>query len=487
MSQAAEAAKPTWQDAWIGSMYDPHLFATGVLGYLPAGVPNPGKLDQLEDWQDRFLREFFLAPDDTVTDSPRHSVRAGHGVGKGTVLAILALWFPLTHYDSKCVVTANSQDQLKVNNWPEIRKQAGKLPEDMRSLLDIEEEMIKLKAAPEMAFVVRRTASKSNPEAMQGIHAKHVLYLVDEASGIMDIVFEIAQGSMSTQGAISCLFSNPTRASGFFFDTHHKLRYRWRTRVVNCEDVPRARGHIEDVIAAYGKGSNRYRVRVLGEFPQADDETVIPLELVEGARNREVVTTKFVPVWGVDIARHGDDRCALAKRRGNTLTEPVTWWGGVDLTVTAGKIRRMWEDCLVEDRPSEILIDSIGLGAGVLDMLREQGLPVRGVNVGETPSADDQYARLRDELWFKGRAWFHGRDVKIPADEALIAELTAPTYDFTSNGKIVVEPKKEMKKRGLRSPDLADAFLLTFAGGIDRPVEKRRRWPEERRTSAWAA
>ena len=169
------------------------------------------------------------------------------------------------------------------------------------------------------------------------------------------------------------------------------------------------------------------------------------------AKGRDVETTKFVPV-GVDIARHGDDRCALAKRRGNTLFEPVMWWSGVDLTVSAGKIRRMWEDCPLDDRPSEILIDSIGLGAGVLDMLSEAGLPVRGVNVAETPSASDQYARLRDELWFKGREWFHGRDVKIANDEALIAEFTAPTYDFTSNGKIVVEAKKDMKNAGCARP-----------------------------------
>lgn len=470
---------PVWQRAWVGSRDDPYLFVTGVLGVLPVGADNPSGEPQLEKWQHDALA--LIGANDRV------SIRSGHGVGKTAFICWLILWFVLTRLDCKVPVAANTQNQLRDVVWPEIKKWWRRLPEPLQKQVDVQAERVVLKADPEASFAVARTASKDNTEALAGFHALWLLFLLEEASGIPDIVIEVAMGALSSKGAKAVAIGNPTKASGFFFDTHHKLRDSWKTLVVSSEDVPRARGHIADIISMYGKGSNKYRVRVQGEFPSADDETVIPLELVEGARNRDIATTKFVPVWGVDIARHGDDRCALAKRRGNTLTEPVTWWSGVDLTVSAGKIRRMWEDCLVDDRPSEILIDSIGLGAGVLDMLREQGLPVRGVNVGETPSADDQYARLRDELWFKGRAWFHGRDVKIPADEALIAELTAPTYDFTSNGKIVVEPKKEMKKRGLRSPDLADAFLLTFAGGLDRKIEKRRRWHEESSASAWAA
>lgn len=475
----APANIPAWQRAWVGSRDNPKLFVTGVLGVLPYGADNPIGEPQLEQWQDTAL--------DEIAVHDRVSIRSGHGVGKTAFISWLILWFVLTRLDCKVPVAANTQNQLRDVVWPEVKKWWRRLPEPLQRQVDVLAERVVLKADPEASFAVARTASKDNTEALAGFHAHWLLFLLEEASGIPDTVIEVAMGALSSKGAKAVAIGNPTKASGFFYDTHHKLRDSWRTLKVSSEDVPRARGHIADIISMYGKGSNKYRVRVEGEFPNADDETVIPLELVEGARNREVATTQFVPVWGVDIARHGDDRCALAKRRGNTLTEPVTWWGGVDLTVTAGKIRRMWEDCLIDDRPSEILIDSIGLGAGVLDMLREQGLPVRGVNVGETPSADDQYARLRDELWFKGRAWFHGRDVKIPADEALIAELTAPTYDFTSNGKIVVEPKKEMKKRGLRSPDLADAFLLTFAGGLDRKVEKRRRWHEESSASAWAA
>jgi hypothetical protein len=134
---------------------------------------------------------------------------------------------------------------------------------------------------------------------------------------------------------------------------------------------------------------------------------------------------------------------------------------------------------------SQILIDAIGLGAGVYDRCKELGLPVRAVNVGEAAATRETYMRLRDELWFKARDWFQERWCSVPQDDALIAELTAPTYTFTPTGKLVVESKADMKKRGMRSPDLADAFLLTFACG-ERRKERYRR-PEPRNYSAWAA
>lgn len=466
------APVPAWMLAWAKSRDNPHLFVTEVLGYLPADAPNPTGARQLEKWQDEFLRGFM--------SSARHSVRSGHSVGKGAMISWLILWFVSTHRDAKGILTAVSQDQLRMNNWAELRKQADFLPTALRDQITIEEETIAIKCEPHMSFVTRRTASKNKPEALQGIHAKHVLAICDEASGIDDIVFEIAQGSsMATEGAIWCLFSNPTRTTGFFHATHTKLRDRWKCWHVNCEDVPRARGHIEDVIAAYGKDSNRYRVRVAGLFPTQDDETVIPLDAVLSAKGREIATSNVWPIWGVDVARFGDDTSAVIRRQGNTLLG-LNEWHGLDGAQVAGRIQALYRETPNHLKPREIVVDVIGVGASVYDILRLPGSEcreaVRGANVAELPSTSDEDHRLRDELWFRGRAWFAAKDCHIPTVfttdaekklcEKLISELTAPTYDFTHLGKRVVESKSDMKKRGVPSPNLADAFLLSLAGGV---------------------
>jgi len=432
-----------WALAWKQSANNPLLFVTDVLGTTP------------EPWQAEALN--------AVAQHDRVTIRSGHGVGKTTFLAWLVLWFLLTRKDAKVPIAANSQDQLRDTVWPEIAKWHRRLPEPLKELISVQAERIVVKADPEGSFAVRRTASKDNPEALQGFHAKHLLFLVDEASGIEDVVFEVGAGAL----------------------THHSLRGRWQSLCVNSEDVERARGHIDDIIERYGRESNAYRVRVLGEFPTADDEAVIPLELVESALKRDVETLDYMPIWGLDVARFGDDRTALAKRQANRLLEPVKWWHGQDLMQTVGRLQREYEETDLPLRPAEILIDSIGVGSGVLDRALEIGLPVRGINVGESAAVKATYQRLRDELWFRGREWFQAKDVFIPKDDALIAELTAPLYTFSSTGKIVVESKDELKKRGLKSPDLADAFLLTFAGGLQRKPRKDRY--KDRRPSAWAA
>jgi phage terminase large subunit len=476
------APLPKWAMAWARSPASAYVFVTEVLGYLPHGADNPNGHRQLEKWQDDYLRGFL--------ENDRHSVRSGHSIGKGTMIAWIMLWFVLCHKDAKGVLIAVSWDQMTSNNWAELRKQMQFLPEELQAQIGLDEEKLYLKCAPSMSFFVRRAVSKDKPEALQGLHAEHVLAICDEASGIDDIVFEIAESSsMATKGARWCLFSNPTRSSGYFFRTHHELRARWSCWHVNCEDVPRARNHISDIIEGYGRDSNVFRVRVAGLFPIADDTTVIPLEHVEAAITRDVEPMKVRPVWGLDVARFGSDRSALAKRRGNTLLEPVKVYSQRDTMALAGIIVREFDDTEVDDRPVEICIDTIGIGAGVYDRLEELGLPVRAVNVAESPSVDDQYMRLRDELWWKARKWFTDRNCKIMNDAKLIAELTALQYTFTSAGKLKVESKDDAKKRGLRSPDLADAFVLTFAAD-DRQrmmADRDRHRQSTRSHSGWAA
>jgi hypothetical protein len=270
---------------------------------------------------------------------------------------------------------------------------------------------------------------------------------------------------MSGHNAVTLLLGNPVRSSGFFYDTHNRLAGDWVTMKVSCADSPRvSEAYIEEMKARYGEESNAYRIRVLGEFPKSDEDTVIPMELLDLAMNRDVEASPYAPlVWGLDVARFGSDRSALCKRRGNAVTEPIKTWKNLDLMQLTGAVVAEYEILPPSERPTEILVDSIGLGAGVVDRLRELNLPARGINVSESPAMGTTYRNLKAELWYKAKSWLEARDCRLPKDELLIAELATVRYSFTSNGKIQIEGKDEIRKRGLASPDKADAFCLTFA------------------------
>ncbi len=470
-----------WMKEWARSTNDPLRFAVGVMGFLLPGEDNPDGKPQLEPWQVKALS--------AIRDGEKRiSIRSGHGVGKSCFQSILCLWALSTHVDCKVPLVAGSQDQLRDTLMPEIAKWHKVLPEPLRNQLEVQAERIVVKARPDEAFAVCRTASKDNPDAMQGFHAGFLQFLVDEASGVHEKAYEVAMGALSTEGAILVMTGNPTESSGYFYDSHTLLADRFWTLRVSSEDVPRARGHIEDVIQRFGADSNEFRVRVLGEFPKAGPDSLIPMEWVEAAITRDVAPMNVMPVWGVDPAR-GGDRSTLCKRRGNTVLEPVKVFNQKDTMTLCGLILREWDETPIDDRPHEICVDMIGIGAGVVDRLDELGLPVRGVNVGESASVSDTFMRLRDELHWKLREWFEARNCKIPNDRSLISELTVTKYRVLSSGKVQVESKDDMKKRlAGKSPDLADALMLTFAAD-DRQrflKDRDRHRQSQRQYSGWA-
>tara|TARA_R100001480_G_scaffold112056_1_gene113027 strand:- start:1271 stop:2011 length:741 start_codon:yes stop_codon:yes gene_type:complete len=217
------------------------------------------------------------------------------------------------------------------------------------------------------------------------------------------------------------------------------------------------------MLEQYGEDSTVARVEVLGQFPNVDDDTVIPIELARAAVDRDVSLTASEPiVWGLDIARFGPDQSALCIRQGNTVFEIKTF-KSMDLMQLCGAIKNIYDSATEINKPSEILVDVIGLGSGVVDRLAEQGLPVRGINVAESPASKKNYLNLRAELWFSIKDWLTRRDCRLPSDDELIAELVSPMYSYTSSGKIKIEAKEAMKKRGIKSPDKADALALTMA------------------------
>lgn len=418
----------------------------------------------LEKWQERELR----ALDAGCT---RLTIRSGHGVGKTMFLAGLIIHFMLTRYPCKVAVTAPSATQLfdalaaEVKLW--LKKVEANQPMFAGVLLTTSDRVF-MAASPEGCFCTYRTSRKEAPEALQGIHADHVLLIGDEASGIDEAVFEAAAGSMSTKGAITVLAGNPTRGTGFFYRTHTMLRAIWRSVKVACMESSRVDPAYIEEERAYGEKSNRWRIRVLGEFPEGDDDTLIARGLVEAAVGRKVLAPRKDPIyWGVDVARSlHRDKSSLCKRKGPVVLEKVKRWQFNDVMQLVGVIKKEWDDTPEHERPECIFVDVIGVGGGACDRLVELELPAVGVNVGESPSVMAKAVKFRDELWCLGRDWFMTKLCSFPDDPDTIEELVAPLVSYRSNGDAKVESKDEMRARGVlggRSPDGADAFLMTFA------------------------
>lgn len=392
------------------------------------------------------------------------SIRSGHGTGKSTSASWAMLWYLLLRFPNKVVVTAPTSGQLFDALFAELKRWISELPPQLQEMLTVKSDRVELAAAPSEAFISARTSRAETPEALAGVHSDNVLLVVDEASGVPEKVFEAAAGSMSGHNATTILLSNPTRSSGTFFESQTRMADSWWTQRWSCVDSPLVSDEfVQEMRERYGEESNAFRIRVLGEFPLSDDDTIIPYHLVESAVHRDLEVHEDTPsVWGLDVARFGTDKTALCKRQGPIVTE-IRAWRGLDLMQTVGRVVAEYEGLPPSAQPREILVDSIGVGAGVVDRLHEMGLPVRGVNVSETPSLKETYMNLRTELWFKTKGWLENRSCKLPENEQLMAELTSIKYSFTSSGKMKAESKDEMRKRGMGSPDLADALCLTMA------------------------
>jgi len=433
----------------------PEKFVREQLGALP------------DEWQLEVLHAIG-------SSERRISIRSCHGPGKTCVAAWVVVHRLVTHFPQRTVVTAPTKAQLQDALFAEVKVWLGLLPPVLRQLFEVKNDGIFFIPAPEESYLSVRTARAETPEALQGVHCEggFVLLIADEASGVPEKIFEAAVGSMSGANATTLLLSNPTRSTGFFWKTHQP-NSGWWIRRVSWTDSPRVTPTFErEVAQIYGEDSSAYRVRVLGEFPRSDDDTVVPFELIESARNRELfVRPSLEVVWGLDVARFGDARNVLVKRNARCVLSDILVWEGTDLMATAGRVKLEWDKTLPTERPTEILVDVIGYGGGVVDRLVELKLPVRGINVAESSAWSDRYRNLRAELWFKAREWLDRRDVALPSNrkdprspvEILAQELALPRYSVTSSGKLMVESKVDLKRRGHKSPDVADALILTFA------------------------
>jgi hypothetical protein len=227
----------------------------------------------------------------------------------------------------------------------------------------------------------------------------------------------------------------------------------------SCLDSPLPDpNYAKDVEADYGADSNFYRVRVLGDFPSSEADQLIALDLLESATIREDVIAEGPIVWGLDPAWMGDCETALARRQGDVV-DSLEAVRGLDTMQVVGWVVDKYETS--QQKPDSIVVDLIGIGAGVYDRLKELKYPVVGCNVAESPSSG-RYLNMRADLWDRYKSWLQARRGKLPLDNRLVGQSSVVKYGFASSGKMQIESKPDMRKRGVASPDRADAVCLTF-------------------------
>ena len=396
----------------------------------------------------------------------KYAIASGHGIGKSFLTACLVVWILATRPGSKGVVTANTAAQLETKTFAEISKWLKRsLVADM---FDIKASSIVSKESPESWRVDAQTCREENSESFAGQHSASStsFYIFDEASNIPEVIWEVAEGGLTDGEPMIFVFGNPTRNTGRFRECFGKRRASWNTRQIDSRDVfITNKAQMEAWRKEYGEDSDFFRVRVMGVFPNASSMQFIPTGLVERAASRELAhNAATAAVIGVDVARFGDDDSVIYVRIGKGYL-PIRRYHGLSTTQLVGKVKGVFEEVRRMGFPREriyINVDAGGVGAGPKDMLKDDGYPAREVQFGESADDKERYARKREEMWGRMKLWLEEGGT-IPNDRALMDDLTGPEYDILPGGQVKLESKKDMKKRGLASPDAADALALTFA------------------------
>jgi len=404
-------------------------------------------------------------------DTLRQAVSSGRGIGKSALVSWITIWMLSTRIGSTTIISANSESQLRSVTWAEITKwlamainshwfevSATRLM-PAKWLTELVER--DLKKGTRYWSVEGRLWSSENPDAYAGVHNYDgVMVIFDEASGIDDAIWAVTSGffTENTPNRFWLAFSNPRRNSGYFYECFHAKREFWRTQVVDARTVEGTDKQVyQQIIDEYGPDSSQAHVEVYGEFPNASDDQFISAQIVDDAMKRPRYKDQSAPiVLGVDPARFGADATVIAVRQGRDIVDIKRYRGDDTMTVVGHII-----DAIEEYKPAMVVIDEGGVGGGVVDRLKEQRYKVRGVNFGNKSKNPLMYGNKRAEMWGAMREWL--KSASIPSDRMLKSDLISPMMKPDSKGTIFLESKKDMRARGLASPDAADAICVTFA------------------------
>ena len=449
--------------AFVGEFsHDPLGFVYAAFPWGAAGTTLDG-LAGPDAWQREVLEDVGAGVKDIET-VVREAVASGHGVGKSALVAWLVLWAMATHEETRCIVTANTDTQLRTKTWPELSKWYRLfIARDMfrltaTSLFSVQEGHDRTWRADAIPW------SKDNPEAFAGLHnqGKRILVIFDEASAIDDAIWTVTEGAMTDRDTeiVWCAFGNPTRNQGRFFECFHKKRAFWHCRQVDSRAVAISnKQQIAQWAEAYGEDSDFFRVRVKGEFPAQSDSQFISTAIVDEAMRRVIHPHEFsfAPVIiGVDPAWTGEDSFEIFLRQGS-MCKSLASFPRNDDDVRMAEVIARFED---EYHAAMVNIDQ-GYGTGIYSIGRNMGRQWNLISFA-AKATDETYANKRAQMWGELKEWL--KDVgALPEDDVLAADLTGPEAFINLRGKLQLESKDDMKRRGLASPNKADALALTFA------------------------
>lgn len=473
-------------------------FFADPLGFVRYAYPwgKPGTILENDEgpreWQAAYLRELgeeirargFNGA--TAVEPIQDATSSGHGIGKSALTAMLVDFIISTRPFCKGVVTANTSTQLETKTWAEIVKWTKLCITGHWFHVNTGRGAMRIthKQHPEAWRVDAQTCRKENSEAFAGLHAANStpFYIFDEGSAIEDVIWEVASGGLTDGEPMWFVFGNPTRNSGRFRECFGRQAHRWKTRQIDSREVEGTNKELfKQWSEDYGEDSDFVRVRVKGQFPRASSTQFIPTDLVTEARRRDAVSTRFDPlVMGVDVARFGDDQSVIRIRQGRDARSwPAEKFRNMDTMDLASRVANKVREFAAQGiRVAAIFVDGGGVGGGVVDRLRQLGVDnVFEVNFGGK-AADPRYALKGDEMWGEMREWLkHGG--AIDDDNELEDQLIAREYGLNAENRIKLEKKDDMKKRGLMSPDDADALALTFAMPVSPAADDDEAWAEE--------
>lgn len=404
---------------------------------------------------------------ESVRDNSKTAVRSASAVGKTTIAACIALWFSVAFRPATVLTTGRSFRQVKEQLWREIRARhaQAKIPiggEITQTSLTLAEDWFAL------GF------STDEPDRITGFHNKHVLVIIDEASGVSDEVYGAIENPLAAGFTRLLLLGNPTQSFGKFRDSFASSIYN--TFHISAFDTPAFNGedgdfsfliskdYVEQKREEWGEDSPLYEVYIKGDFPSGEGDRLISFGLAELATNREIIPDEDDEIAvGVDLARMGDNECVLYIRQGDKVIRWKTW----RKTKTEGTIGHIvhelsWVKEKFGRLPDAVNIDE-GYNPGVIDGLRADGHKINAINFQGAAHNSKRFANIRAEMYWGLADKFKAESIQIPNDKILLKQITdIKLRDPTRVDQILIESKEAMKQRGLKSPDRADALALAF-------------------------